>query len=303
MTELVRVIAGREVRITNADKALWPEAGITKLMYVDYLLSVAPYLLPYAQDRLLMSWRYPYGAGGRRLEEKAVPDVAPDWIPRAFYKDKDWILLDDPATLAWVGNRAALELHVPFDRQSHPGYPTELVFDLDPPGPGHFALVLAVAVQLKRLLDSLSLLSVPRASGATGMQIFVPIAPVYTFEQTRRINRFIAEYMQQLMPREITLERVVAKRGQKLYFDYLQLWKMRTMPAPYSARATPQATVATPVTWAEVECGFSPSDFTVLTVGQRLREKGDLFSPVTTAKERHWQRLDTILAFMAQHSR
>jgi bifunctional non-homologous end joining protein LigD len=303
VAEVVRVIAGREVRITNAEKALWPEPGITKVMYVDYLLSVAPYLLPYAQDRLLMTWRYPYGAGGRRLEEKAVPDGAPAWIPRAFYKDKDWILLNDPATLAWVGNRAALELHVPFDRYNHPGYPTDLAFDLDPPGPGHFDLVLAVARQLRRVLDSLSLFSVPRASGATGMQIFVPIEPAYTFAQTRTINQFIAEYLQQLMPRQITLERVVGKRGQKLYFDYLQLWKMRTMPAPYSARATAGATVATPVTWAEVEHGFSPSDFTVLTVGQRLREHGDLFSPVTTAKAQHRQSLATILAFMARHNR
>ncbi len=300
MNELIRVIDGREVRITNPHKLLWPAQGITKLAYIEYLLAVAPYLLPYSRDRLLMSWRYPEGIGTRRIEEKAVPEGAPDWIPRAFYKDKDWILLNDPATLAWVANRAALELHVPFDRYDRPDYPTDLVFDLDPPDDQHFPLVQEVALRLKEVLDSVALRGYAKTSGATGLQVFVPIMPEYTFADTRMITTFIATYIHQMMPDQVTLERVVERRGAKLYFDYLQLWKMRTMPAPYSVRANEWAGVSTPVTWAEVQRGFDPKGLSISTALARLREQGDPFAPVTAAQDR--QSLGAILGFIAQRA-
>lgn len=184
-------LEGKEIVLTNLKKILWPKAGITKGEYIKYLLAVAPYMLPYTRDRLLMTWRYPDGIASRRIEEKAVPPAAPDWLPRAFYKDKEWILLNDTAALIYTANRAALELHVPFDRYNHKNYPTELVFDLDPPDGGSFDQVLEVAITLKELLDSLSLFSVVK-TGATGLQVYVPIDPVYPFEETRKITTFIA---------------------------------------------------------------------------------------------------------------
>jgi bifunctional non-homologous end joining protein LigD len=295
-------IEGKDIAITNPDKVLWPEAGITKLEYIRYLLSVADFLLPYSKDRLLMSWRYPEGAGTARIEEKAVPEYAPAWIPRAFYKDKDWILLNDKATLVWVANRAALELHVPFDRFDHQNVPTDLVFDLDPSDPDNYALVLEVALKLKEVLDSLGLRSIPKTSGATGLQIYVPIVPKYPYEDTRKLNKFIAEYIAQQMPQHVTLERTVNKRGTKLYFDYLQLWKMRTMPAPYSARARALGTVSAPITWEEVKAGFHPTDFTMRNMGPRLERVGDLFAPVTTEKEKYSQSLDSIVTFLDRHA-
>lgn len=292
------MVDGKQIPVSNPQKVVWPFPAITKWEYLQYLLSVAPFLLPYTRGRLLMMWRYPDGVGTKRIEEKAVPSFAPEWVPRAWYKDKDWILLNDPATLVWVGSLAALELHLPFDRYDHQNHPTELVFDLDPPGPGWFDLVREVALGVREVLDSLGLFSVPRTSGATGLQIFVPIEPLYPFEQARRVNRFIAEYLQARMPAKVTLERVVNRRGSLLYLDYLQLWKMRTMPAPYSARATAEATVSAPVTWAEVERGFSPTDFTIRSMADRLNVVGDLFRPVSSPTSGERQRLDAILAFM-----
>jgi bifunctional non-homologous end joining protein LigD len=245
-----------------------------------------------------MMWRYPNGVGTKKLEEKAVPRHAPTWVARAFYKDKDWIVLNDLPTLIWVANYAAMELHVPFDRYNKQNYPTELIFDLDPPGDNFFELVLEVALKLRSVLNGLDLFSVVKTSGATGLQIHVPIEPTYTFEQTRRITKFVADYMQREMPDKITLERVVNKRGQKLYFDYLQLWKMRSMPVPYSARARNGATVAAPVSWEEIERGIRPADFTIRNMPERIKQKGDLFSPVTTDKASHSQNLDGILSFL-----
>ena len=174
-----------------------------------------------------------------------------------------------------------------------------MVFDLDPPDDNSFDLVLEVAIKLKQLLESLGLISVPRTSGSLGMQVFVPIQPYYTFEQTRKINTFVAQYFAEQMPQHITLERVVSKRGNKLYFDYLQLWRGRTMPVVYSARAKSEPTVAAPLTWEEVETGIRPTDFTILNMKKRIQEMGDLFSLITT--EKHNQSLDDILKFIQKN--
>ncbi len=298
MEELFVRVHDQEIRISNPNKALWPEPRITKLDYINYLLSVADFLLPYTRDRLLMIWCFPDGIEGKRIVRKAIPSFAPEWVPRFHYKDKYWILLNDTPTLVWLGNLAALELHVPFDTCHRINYPTELVFDLDPMDVDNFDLVREIALELKELLDSLHLFSIPKTSGATGLQIYVPVEPKYSFEDARKINQFIARYLAEKKPAKITLERAIQNRGQKLYFDYLQLWKMRTLPAPYSARAIAGGRVSMPVTWEEVAKGFHNSHFTMLNAAERLRQVGDLFSPVTTEKKKYRQSLDHILAFI-----
>lgn len=296
-TQVVKV-EGQEIEITHPDRVIWPEAGIAKLDYLRYLMQVAPYLLPYTRDRMLMVWRYPEGIQGRRVEERSIHGHAPDWVPKVLYLNKERILLNDAATLVWVANRGGIELHVPFDRHDRKDYPTELVFDLDPADDMPFEAVAEAALKLREALGGLGLVSVPKTSGATGLQIFVPIEPRYTFEETRRINAFIARYLQQRLPGLITLDRVVEKRGNKLYFDYLQLWRGRTMAAAYSVRAKPQATVSTPLTWEEVAAGAHPSDFTIATVPARLRTMGDLFRPVSSEEHRPVQNVDEVLAFI-----
>ncbi|WP_217595160.1 non-homologous end-joining DNA ligase [Cohnella sp. GbtcB17] len=291
-------IEGKELEISHPDRIVWPEAGISKLDLIRYLIEVAPYMLPYTRDRMLMVWRYPDGIGGKRVEERSVHGEAPDWLPRVAYGGKERILLNDAATLVWLANRGAIELHVPFDRYDRKDVPTELVFDLDPAAGMPFEAVREVALKLKETLDGLSLASFPKTSGATGLQVYVPIEPKYTFEDTRLINAFVARYMQEQLPGRITLERVVEKRGDKLYFDYLQLWRGRTMAAVYSVRGTPKATVSTPVTWAEVAKGFEPADFTIATVPERLRTMGDLFRGVSSKAHRVDQRVDEVLAFV-----
>ncbi|CAH0344109.1 non-homologous end-joining DNA ligase [Bacillus sp. CECT 9360] len=293
------IIEGKKISITNPDIMIWEEAGINKIDYIQYLLNVAPFLLEHAKNRLLMIWIYPHGIDGKRIEKRSLPSSAPDWVSNSYYKEKQRILLNDKATLVWAANYGALEFHVPFDTYQKPNYPLEMVFDLDPPDDEHFDLVLEIALKLKDVLGSLGLTSVPRTSGSTGMQIFIPIASEYPFEETRKINKFIAEYLVEKMPSALTLERAVEKRENKVYFDYLQLWKGRTMPAVYSSRGKPQATVATPVTWEEVQVGFHPTDFSIVNISERIREKGDLFSMITTKKTP--QNLDEILLFIKKH--
>ncbi|MFJ5762477.1 non-homologous end-joining DNA ligase [Neobacillus sp. NPDC093182] len=292
-------VDGHLIKITNPEKLIWENQGITKMDYIQYLLDVSSYLIQHAKERLLMIWVYPHGIYGKKIEKRSVPQTAPEWVSHTFYKEKERILLNDRATLVWAANYGAIEFHVPFDRHDKTDYPLEMVFDLDPPEDNSFDLVLEVAIKLKHLLESLGLASVPRTSGSSGMQVFVPIQPNYTFEQTRKINTFVAQYFAEQMSQHITLERVVSKRGNKLYFDYLQLWRGRTMPVVYSARAKSEPTVATPLTWEEVEAGIKPTDFTILNMKKRIQEMGDLFNTVTTEKLN--QSLDDILNFIEKN--
>lgn len=293
-------IQGQEIVIKDPNRVLWPKYGITKRDYLDYLLKVSPYMLPYTRDRLLMVWLFPQGVGEgmAKIEKRSVPPAAPAWISQVFYKEKFRILLNDEATLMWAANYGALEFHVPMDQHHQSHFPTELIFDLDGPDNLSFDLVVEVAIKLKQLLDSLHLYSVVKTSGGTGLHIHVPIEPIYSFEETRRINRFVAQYMKEQNERLVTLERVVEKRGSKIYFDYLQLWAGRTLRAPYSVRANERATVAVPVTWEELQQGIHPDDFTILTVPARLKSVGDYFAPLSTQKAAYVQNLKPIFAFL-----
>ncbi|WLD94517.1 non-homologous end-joining DNA ligase [Alkalihalobacillus sp. AL-G] len=290
-------IDGKEITITHPEKVLWPDAHITKLDYVRYLIEVSDYILPYTKDRMLMYWLYPHGLNRLKVEKRSLPANAPDWIPSTFYKGKERIILNDLATLVWLGQYGALELHVPFDQYTRPNHPTDLVFDLDP-STDDFDLVLKIALELKGVLDGMGLKSIPKTSGKSGLQVYVPVRPEYPFEQTRKVNKFIADYMLEKLPKKITLDRVKKRRGNRLYFDYLQLWKGRTMAVPYTVRATKHATVSTPVTWQEVQHGFKPTDFTMDKVIQRVKDYGDLFRPDEMMKKRNNQHLTEIVDFI-----
>lgn len=291
-------IEGNQVTITNPDKPLWPEMGIRKIDYLQYLIDVAPYLLPYTRHRLLTTIRYPHGIAGHSFFQKNRPSYSPEWLQSHRWHDTDYLLLNDLATLVWLGNQACLEFHIPFDRHAS-GYPSELAFDLDPPDNSYFDLVRETALQVKQVLDSLGLFSLAKTSGASGLQIYLPLKERYTYQQTRQISHFIAQYLTDRYPQTITIERLIKNRGQKLYFDYLQHGEGRTLPAPYSPRACKEATISTPVTWEEIEKGFSPQDFTMSTIRNRLQNKGDLFSPLLNEEQK--QTLDELLSFIERH--
>ncbi|MDN4523058.1 hypothetical protein QYB97_01150 [Fictibacillus sp. NE201] len=129
------------------------------------------------------------------------------------------------------------------------------------------------------------------------MHVYVPIEPLFSYDEARKVNHFIAQYIYEKHGRKVTLERVKERRGNKLYFDYLQLWKGRKIVAPYSLRATEKCSVSTPVTWEEISTGFHPGDFTPAVVLQRIREKGDLLLTQQRVKEENTSRIHEILSF------
>lgn len=277
-------INGQTVTLSNPDKLLWKEKNITKLMYVEKLMFLSKYMIPYAKDRLLTYICYPDGVEGKSFYRKNIPDHAPTFLSTAVWNDTEYILLNHPEDLAWLGNMAALEFHVSFDKGGNQN-PDCLVFDLDPSSGQTFDDVTKAALIIHDTLESLNIQSNVKTSGATGLQIYIYTACKYDYEKARAVNEFFARYFCEKYPDIFTMERTVKKRGKKLYFDYLQMWQGKTIICPYSPRAVKDATVATPVTWEELRKGVKPEDFTLENIKERLGRIGDLFSDLQDPKK------------------
>ena len=283
-------IDGHEIVISNPDKLLWPEAGITKLDYLQKLIMLSPYLLKYCRNRYLTTIRYPDGIHGKSFYQKNSPEPVPDFVTTALFQGIRYVVLDSLPTLLWLGNLACLEFHPSFHYIGEER-PAEWVLDIDPSLERDERIMEAAAIA-GELLRSLGIESVPKTSGATGVQIYVPIRPGYTFEQLRKIGRFISEYLAAKHPDLFTLERLKKDRGNLIYLDYLQHWHGKTLSAPYTPRARPRATLSTPLRWEEVRSGARPEDFTLLNIEARLKQTGDLIEQVPP------QSLDHILDYL-----
>lgn len=271
------MIGGREVAITNPDKYMWPKYKVRKIDFIKYLLDVSSYILPYIRNRLITTIRFPDGVCGKSFYQKNKPDYAPDWLPSYRYAETEYMIINDPASLIYLGNQACLEIHTSFHRI--PGEePAELVFDLDP-SIHDFSMVIEAALCIKEELDQLQITSLIKTSGATGLQIYVPLKRGHTFEETRKFGSFFGKYLSEKYPRLFTIERMVKKRGRLIYFDYLQHWRGKTLIAPYSTRAREIPMISTPIKWSELPF-VRPEQFTIFTIIERIKKEGDLFTPL-----------------------
>lgn len=289
-------VEDQKVKITNPEKYLWPELGIRKVDYISYLIKLSPYILSYSSHRLLTTIRYPHGIDGKSFYQKSIPTYAPHWITKVLWHNTPYMVLDSLPTLVWLGNQAALELHTAFNSYDNENFPTFLVFDLDPSQGQSFEEVTEAALLIYDALEALNIKSWVKTSGATGLQIYIPVGEKYDYATSRKINSFFGKYFTQKYPNLFTMERTVNKRGKKLYFDYLQMWHGKSIIAPYSPRATKDATVSTPVTWDELRKGLKPQNFTLLNIHNRLKDKGDIFKELID--EVNIQDLDNILIYL-----
>lgn len=284
MKQLV-TIAGRELQVTNLDKVFWPAEGYTKGDLINYYVRVAPYLLAHLEDRPLVFTRYPDGIDGEWFYQKDLPDYAPEWIESFSYYSRDsdraleFCLSRNEATLAWIANQAVIEIHPWMSRYDRPDYPDFAIFDLDPAAPATFDQAREVAFLVKPLLEGLGLAGYPKTSGATGLHIYVPIRREFPYRVVCGFVEKAARLIASLRPEWITLERTVSKRTGKVYIDYLQNLRGKTIVAPYSVRPFPGAPVSTPITWEELE-RVQAEVFTIRTIIDRLAVVGDLFAPV-----------------------
>ena len=278
-------VAGRRLKLTNLDKVLFPDSGITKRSLVDYLVRMSAVLLPHLRDRAVGMQVFPDGIDGKHFWRKRLPDHAPPWIRRWTYHGDEsevtYIVVEEPATLGWIANSGSIDIHPWHSRVDAPDRPDWAVFDLDPFPPLTFEDVVLVARLVKAALDHYGLRGLPKTSGQTGLQIYVPIDRGPTQSQVRDWVEEVARAIGRVVPDRITWDWSVARRTGKLRIDYTQNVVGKTLAAPYSPRPAPGAPVSTPVTWEELDDpALRPDGWTIHSVGERLQRLGDIFAPV-----------------------
>ena len=285
MQERLRVhVAGRELEVSHLDKVLWPGDGLTKGDLIRYLVTVGPVLLPHLRDRPLVCTRYPDGVHRPGFYQKDAPPGTPPWVRTWPYRSREgrvirFLLADEPATLAWLGQTAAVEIHPWLSRIDRPGHPDWLAFDLDPGPRATFAQAVEVGLVLRRVLAELGLEGFPKTSGATGLHVFVPIVPEHPYPVVTGFARRVARIVEGLLPALVTTVRAVARRPPgAVYLDFLQNGPGKTLVTVYGPRPRPGAPVSMPVTWEELERGVDPGGWTLQTAPGRLAAVGDLWA-------------------------
>ncbi|WP_035157282.1 non-homologous end-joining DNA ligase [Cohnella thermotolerans] len=273
-TKTLIKLGDTELKLSHPDKPIWPEMGITKLVYVQKLAALAPYLLPHSERRYLTTIRYPEGIGGISFYQKNCPQPIPPYVNTAVNGTINYVVLDSMPTLVWLGSLYSLEFHVSCE-STDDALPDRWILDIDPMLEVEPRIMEATAI-VGELLASLGLSAVPKTSGATGVQIVMPIEPGPTYDDLRGFGKFVCEYLAAKHPQLFTVERLKKNRGTLIYLDYLQFYPGRTLAAPYTPRARPGAPVSTPLTWEEVRRDPKPTDFHLLNIEERLRRTGDL---------------------------
>ncbi|HEX3434934.1 MAG TPA: DNA ligase D [Solirubrobacteraceae bacterium] len=283
-------VEGRELKLSNLDKLLYPQERFAKRDVIDFYAAVADSMLAHLRGRALTVKRWPDGVEGKSFFQKQAPAHRPEWVKTVTLpsekKPIDYLLAEDRATLVWLANLAALELHTPLALADMTERPTALVFDLDPGEPATIVQCCRVALTLQGMFENLGLQSFAKTSGKKGLQLYLPLnGPDVAFAQTKPFAKAVAELLEQSEPQLVVSTQTKARRTGKVLIDWSQNDSRKTTVCVYSLRATPRPTVSTPVTWDEVRETLDSGDphtlaFDAAQVLRRIDERGDLFAPV-----------------------
>jgi bifunctional non-homologous end joining protein LigD len=297
--ERVVEIEGRELKLTNLDKVLYPEAGFTKAEVIDYYARVAPAIVPHLSGRALTLRRFPEGVDqpDKAFFEKRCPRHRPDWVKTATVLagdragDIDFCVCDGTPTLIWMAQLAAIELHPSLSLAKRPLQPTVLAFDLDPGPPANILDCCRIAMRLRDLFSHFDLECFPKTSGSKGLQLYLPLNVKTDYDETKPFARAIAQLFEKQSPKEVVSKMSKDLRKGKVFIDWSQNHQRKTTIAVYSLRARERPTVSTPVTWDEVERAVEKADVDLLAfeageVLKRVERDGDHFAPVLELKQR-----------------
>jgi bifunctional non-homologous end joining protein LigD len=275
-----------EVKLSSADRVLFPEVGVTKGDLFAYYDAVADWLVPHLRDRPFTMKRYREGIRGAAFFQKQAPKGMPSWIPtrrfRTYPREGESRLVDFPLVnsreaLLWMVQFHCIDMNAWYSRVDKPDRPDFVLFDLDPPDEG-FRDAIRVAHLLRELLDALELRSYVKTSGADGIHVLVPIARRYGFDDTYAFAEAASRRLEDEHPGLVTTEWLKRKR-EGVLVDHRQNGAGKTIASVYSVRPKPAASVSTPLEWEELSDTVRPSDFTMDVVLERLRQRGDLFDP------------------------
>ncbi len=306
-------IGGRDVALTNLDKVLAPgrpgrssalgrdagpgaetpaadgtpdEAPVTKRDLVRYFVQVAPVMLPHLAGRALNLARYPNGVDGDFFWQKDVAKGTPDWVARWREPDPPdrkphaYVLADGLATLAWLGNQAAVELHPWTSPIDAPAEPRWALIDIDPGQRTTWEETLVLARLYRRALEHLGVTGVPKVTGKRGVQVFIPLRPGYSFQETRDWIEQVSRAVGGAVPDLVSWEWSKDRRDGRARLDFTQNWRNRTLVGPYSPRPAAGLPVSAPIEWDELDDpDLRPDRWTIRTIFPRIAERGDLFAP------------------------
>ena len=260
-----------KVDFTNLDKVLYPELRITKAQVIEYYIRIAPKILNIVTKRPMVLTRFPNGINKEGFYEKDAPLGTPSWVEtfkrysETAQRDVNYIICSNLDTLIWLANLAALEIHMTLSKIDSWDSPDLVLFDIDPEPPANIDDVVDVALLLKEKLDAFGLKSYVKTSGKKGLHAVVPIVDGYEFRRTREFVHQIAKNM--VKESEIVVSVFSRSRDPgTVFIDYRQNSHGRTMICPYSLRATPKATVSTPLEWKDIKKGLKPEEFNLFTV-------------------------------------
>jgi len=290
-------IEGKQLKLSNLSKVLYPAAGFTKAQVIDYYVRIAPVLLPHLRGRPLTLKRYPEGVDGQFFYEKSCPRHRPDWVTTAPIWSEgrnDYIhfcVVEEVATLVWAANLADLELHTSLSLANKIEQPTMMVFDLDPGEPADIVQCCQVGLWLRGIFEKFGLSCYAKTSGSKGLQIYVPLNTPVSYEKTKPFAHALARLLESEHPELVVSDMKKTLRKGKILVDWSQNDEHKTTVNVYSLRAKQQPTVSTPVSWDEVKRCLSKKDPDLLVfesqqVLQRVEKMGDLFVPVLGEKQK-----------------
>jgi bifunctional non-homologous end joining protein LigD len=280
-----------EVKLTSADRVLFPDDGITKGDLFDYYGRVEDAIVPHLRDRPFTLKRWPHGIDGEAFFQKQAPKGTPDWIPTRTFRTwprggksesrmVDFVLLNEGAAVLWAIQVNCIDMNAWYSRVDKPDRPDFVLFDLDPPDEkGAFALCIRVAHYVRAALERLDLRSYVKTSGSDGIHVLVPIERRATFEDTYAFAELLSRQLEREHPGEVTTEWLKKKRSGVLV-DHRQNGHGKTIASVYSVRPKPGAPVSTPLHWEELTDNVRPRDFTMAVALDRVARHGDLFEPV-----------------------
>ena len=303
--EVLVDIDKRRLKLTNLNKVFYPGEGITKRDVINYYDAAAPFILPHLRDRPLSLKRYPNGISEQFFFQKDAEDKVPDWVrlePIFSEHNQDkihYIICNDRATLVYLANLACIDQNPWMSRLGSLDNPDFALIDLDPTEGCPYSQIVEAAQLVKKTLDSVGLAGYPKTTGGDGMHVYIPLEPVYTYEQVRSFAELLSILVINQQPDLFTTPRTVSRRKKaKVYFDYLQISSAKTIAAPYVLRAHPGAPVSAPLDWSEVRPGLEPAQFNIHNAIERFERTGDLFEGVL----RKPQRLEPALERVAANS-
>jgi bifunctional non-homologous end joining protein LigD len=282
-------IEGRELKLSNLDKVLYPAAEFRKADVIDYFRRIAPWQLPHLAGRPPTLVRAPDGPGGPRFFEKNCPSHRPAWLPvfggHEATGGTKGCLVEEMPSLVWLANLAALELHTHQWTLSDPEHPTAMVIDLDPGEPATIIDCCRVALDLRDTLETLGLRAVVKTSGGKGLHLSVPVVGSNaTDDETKTFALALGQLLESRDPKRVIVEMTRAKRPGKVFIDWSQNDRHKTTVCAYSLRLQDRPTVSTPVSWEEIADAEDPDElvFEAPEVLARVEKLGDLYADSLT---------------------